>query len=239
MKDLSSYNKTSLNSNSFSFSIFDKLPSTANPFTSKPRYADLEIFRQLVEESKAGLHHQPYSSHKKKTHLYKSVFFGFAILFFILEIIALAIPSALGCGFLFSSCSFLKGIIVSICTVFSVSSLTLALRLKAEKEAVASLIRKARIRLAAIYARKKVRSNLNFFSFFLNPARQKAAALKLAYYEVYDKMNDKKEESLHLVHRISTAETLNAHEKEDLLNQAIEELNDQLQHLTTAFRHAG
>jgi hypothetical protein len=57
------------------------------------------------------------------------------------------------------------------------------------------------------------------------------------YHEVCDKINDKKDEALHLVHRISTAETLTLEEKEDLLNQAVEEFNDKLRALIETFKH--
>ena len=62
--------------------------------------------------------------------------------------------------------------------------------------------------------------------------------LRQLYHEVIDKINHKKDETLHLVHRIATAETLDNQEKEDLLNQAIEEFNDKLQMLVHNFRHA-
>lgn len=212
-------------------------------FTAKPvfhikRYADLDSFRQQIEESQAGLHHQPYTSYKKNTLFYKSIFLGFAALFLMLSLTAMAIPSAMGCGFFFRSCAFLKGIIVVFCTALSLSSLTLGLRLRAEKEALAYSIRKTKALMAAIYARKKVRMGVKSMFAIMGPARLKTSALKEMYRETSDKINDKKDESLHLIHRIATAETLDEQEKEILLNQALEELNDQLQALTHTFRHA-
>lgn len=211
---------------------------TAKSSFSQQRYIDLDIFRLQIEESKAGLHHLPYTNNKKNTTFYKSVFLGFASLFLVLNITTMAIPSALGCGFLFSSCTFLKGIIVSVCTFLSATALTIALRLKAEKEAVVHSVRKAKAHTAAIYARKKVSIGIkNVFSLF-GPGREKAAALRQLYQDTCDKINDKKDETLHLVHRIATAETLDLLEKEDLLNQAIEEFNEKLHQLTQTFRHA-
>jgi len=58
------------------------------------------------------------------------------------------------------------------------------------------------------------------------------------YHEGLDKINDKKDEALHLVQRIATAQTLDRVEKETLLNQAIEELHEKLKLLTHTFRHA-
>lgn len=210
----------------------------AKPSFTQKRYADLDIFRKQIEQSKAGLHHQPYTNNKKNTSFYKSIFLGFAAFFLCLGLTAMAIPSALGCGFFFSSCTLLKGIIVTICTFFSLSALTLGLRMRADKEAVAHCVRKTKAHLTAVYARKKVRMGIKSIFAFVGPQRQKAVAVSHLYHEALDKVNDKKEEALHLLHRIATAETFSDSEKEDLLNQAIEEFHEQLQMIAQTFRHA-
>lgn len=210
----------------------------AKPSFTQKRYADLDVFRKQIEQSKAGLHHQPYTNNKKNTSFYKSIFMGFAAFFFFLGIIAMAMPTALGCGFFFSSCTFLKGIIVSICTSFSLAAFTLGMRLRADREAVAHCVRKTKAHLAAVYARKKVRMGIKSIFAFVGPHKQKAVALNHMFDEACDKINDKKEEALHLAHRIATAETLDDHEKEDLLNQAIEEFHEKLQMIAQTFRHA-
>ena len=114
----------------------------------------------------------------------------------------------------------------------------MGLRLRAEKEAVSLSVRKTKAHAATIYARKKVRLGIKSFFSLFGPERQKSVALKHMYHEVCDKINNKKDETLHLVNRIATAETLDQHEKEDLLNQAIEEFNHKLHVLTNNFRHA-
>jgi len=207
------------------------------PTLKQQRYADLDLFRQQVEESKAGLHHQPYTSRKKHTARYKGAFFGLAFLFFLFTVVTMAIPSAVGCGFLFSSCTVLKSIIVTISTTLSLASFLMALSLKAEKEAIVSLVRKARTHLAAIRARKQIRMGIRGSFPLFGKHRHAAMGLRQAYQEMLDGINDRAEETLHLVHRIATAETLPAQEKEDLLNQAIEELHDKLQHMIHGFRH--
>lgn len=243
MNETFSYNKTHPFFNPLSLKASSEIPQVPkHHFTVKPsyqqqRYADLDFFRQQIVESKAGLHHQPYTMNKKNTSFYKSIFLGLAALFFFLGILAMAIPSALGCGFFFSSCTFLKAMIVTLCTFFSLSSLTIGLKLRAEKEAVAYFVRRTKAHVATIYARKQVRMGIKSLFAFMGPNRKKVVALKHMYHEICDKINDKKEETLHLVYRIATAETLEAIEKEALLNQAIEEFNDKLQLLTHTFRH--
>lgn len=209
-----------------------------HPTLRQQRYADLDLFRQQVEESKAGLHHQPYTNRKKQTGRYKWVFLGFSLLFFVFALVTIGIPSAIGCGFFFSSCTLLKGIIVTISTTLSLSALLMGLSLRAEKEAIASLVGKAKAHLTAIYARKQTRMGIRGFFSLIGAHRHAAIALRQMYREIHDLINDKKEETLHLVSRIATAETLHDQEKEDLLNQAIEELHDKLQHILHGFRHA-
>lgn len=209
---------------------------TAKLAFSKQRFADLDFFRQQIEKSKAGLHHQPYTTYRRTVLLYKTVFFSFAFLFGILGFTSLAIPSAIACGF-FSMCTAVKGVLASLCMVFSLTAFTMAFSMSSEKEAVAQYIRKTRATLLTIYRRKQIRLGIKpFFGFFTHS--HQAATLRQMYYEAIDQVNDKKEASLHLMHRIGTAKTLDRKEKEDLLNQAIEELNEKLRALVHTFRHA-
>jgi hypothetical protein len=207
------------------------------PFFIQQRYADLDSFRQQIEQSKAGLHHQPFTSNKRNTAFYKTIFFGFAAIFFGLGLTAMAIPFSLGCAF-FGTCTLLKGGIVAVCTILSLSAFTLGLRLKPEKEALAYYVRKTKTRISAIYARKKINAGIKSLFAFLGPNRLKAAALRQMYHDTLERINDKNEEAVHLAHRIVTAETLNFQEKEDLLNQAIEEFSEKLHLVVQSFRHA-
>jgi hypothetical protein len=235
--------ETNITSNIIPFSDLEGVTQVSkqrfviHPSLKQQRYTDLEFFRQQIEESKAGLHHQPYTNQKRATKKYQWTFFSFAFLFFALTLITVFIPSAVGCGFLFSSCTLLKGGIVTVSGFLSLSALLVALALKIEKEAIYTRIKKAKAHLAAIYVRKQVRLGIKKRLFFTSN-REIAITLKHMYQETYDLINDKKEETMHLVNRIVTAETLQPEEKEDLLNQALEELHDKLQHLLHQFRHA-
>lgn len=210
---------------------------TFKPSLGQQRYTELDIFRQQIEQSRAGLHHKPYTSNKRNVFLYKTIFFAFALIFAILGVAVLAVPSALGCGF-FSSCTAIKSVLASLCTIFSLSAFTIAFSMSHEREVIQEYVRKARARLATIYARKCRRMGIkSIFAFFTHHRRQ-ALLLRQTYHEACDKINDEKESALHLAHRIATAQTLDAEEKESLLNQAIEELNEKLMTLCHTFRHA-
>ncbi|MEI8366217.1 MAG: hypothetical protein WCF65_07340 [Parachlamydiaceae bacterium] len=202
------------------------------------RFDDLEIFRQEIEESRAGLHHQPYSSKKNNVLVYKLVFFGFSLLFFALGIAATWLPSAISCGLLFGTCTFLKGAVLSICILLSLTSFIFCLTLQARREAVLEAVRRAKLHLKSILVRKQIRMGLKRFVIFFGEQRTQAAALVQMYHDGIEKINDKKDEAIHLVHRIATAQTLDKKEKETLLNQAIEELDEKLRVLIHSFRHA-
>jgi len=211
---------------------------TAKLAFSNHRYAELDFFRQQIEQSRAGFHHQPYTNNKKAAWIYKSIFFGFSILFLVLALASFKLSVSLSFTLFFSSYILPKGIIATICSLFTLSSLMMALAIRSEREAVLRCIRQAKSSLTRIYARKRIRMGIKSCFAILGHQRQRYLALRHLYQEAYDKIQDKKEEALHLVARIATASTLNKKEKEDLLNQAVEELHDKLMLLSHAFRHS-
>lgn len=202
------------------------------------RYDELDIFRQQIEESKAGLHHKPYTQNKKSVFIYRCIFLGIAIVFFSLAIAAFSLPSTFHTGLLFGTLTTVKNVVISICFMLSAAALSLGITLQAEKEAVYQCVRRAKAHLERIYGRKSLKLGLKRFINLFGKQRLQTQALRQMYQESLDKINDKKEETLHLVQRIATAETLEAAEKESLLNQAVEELNEKLLILTHTFRHS-
>lgn len=210
----------------------------AKPAYLQAKYEDLESFRQEIEESKAGLHHQPYTANRRTVTYYKFIFFGIAILFLGLGVTAMSMPTYPGSHLILNTYTLLKGIAVTVSAFLSISSLAIALTLRAEREAVLQYVRKTRAQLATVFARKHVKLGIKrFFAIFGNDRRQ-SDALKNMYHEALEKVADIKDESMHLVNRISTANTLDKAQKETLLNQAIEELNDKLRQLVRSFKHA-
>lgn len=129
-----------------------------------------------------------------------------------------------------------KGVVVSFCLLLALSAIAMALNIRTEREAILHCVRRARLQLSRYYARKRMQCRVNSSFFFTNPKRQLNASLKQAYREAWDKINDKKEEALHLTQRIISAKTLHWSEKEILLNQAIEELHEKLFLLVHTFK---
>lgn len=206
-------------------------------FPYHERYNDLESFRQQIEESKAGFHHRPYTSHKKSVGVYRSIFCAISLLFIFLGLSAFSLPSIIHTGLLFGTLTTAKGVIIGLCSLFSIASLTIGLMMQAEKEAVVSCVKGAKKQIARIYRRKGLKLSWERPLLFSRPKRLQAKLLRQSYREKLDKIDDKKDETLHLVHRITTAETLNLSEKESLLNQAIEELGEKLQSLIHSFKN--
>jgi hypothetical protein len=206
---------------------------------SRQRYHELDVFRYQIEQSKAGIYHQPYTMNKKTVFVYKLIFFGLAGLFAALSFIAMSIPMVHAWAFFsISSTTFFKCIVVSICSLLAVVSFLMGFTLRTEREAVQRCIRKAYVSISRIYTRKRLRMGIKRFVAFFGPHRRLAADMRHTYHEICDKINDKKDETMHLVHRIATAETLTPPQKEVLLNQAIEELHDKLMFVIHSFRHS-
>jgi len=205
---------------------------------TRPRFSDLDSFRQEIEQSKAGLHHQPYTNNKKSVFHYRLTFFFLALLFAFLGFLAMKLSSIAGNALFIPTTSFVKGGICTICFLLSTCSFAIALAIRAERETILQCIRKAKAMLSAIYARKRLRIGMKRFFAFYGQHGKIAVALKHAYDEALDRINNKKDEALHLIHRIATATTLNMDEKEALFNQAAEELNEKLMTLTHTFRQA-
>ena len=210
--------------------------NTINPVQAQ-KYIDLDSFRKNIEQSKAGLHHQPYTNNKTPVLIYKGLFFSFALLFLILGILSMYLPMTMSVSFFFNSFTLLKSVIIVSCTLLSLFSFIYALTLQIEKETIRDCVRKAKINHKVIYARKQFRLGLHPIFSFMGTKKSQATALRHAYHEGLEKINDKKDETYHLAQRIVTAKLLSPIEKEALLNQAIEELNEKLRLLTHSFRH--
>lgn len=222
---------------SFNYSA-PKVPKylfTARLTPIRKKFQDLDLFRKEVEHAKAGIHHQPYTHHKRNVMKYRVAFLAFAFLFLVLGTVCFNIHIVHLWG-LFTSTWKIKGFLVSLCFMCSLSGITMALAMKTEKEAVHFIAGKSKASIAKNYARKRMKMGLKRYFAFISPFYKEAKEMKLAYEEAKDKINEKKEEALHLVHNIATAETLNIEEKEMLLNQALQEFTDKLRYIEYNFK---
>jgi hypothetical protein len=216
------------------------LPQVARRFfaaPSSPRFPELELFRQQIELNRAGLYHQPYSNNKFYTRIYKAVFFGFSLLFVLLSVITFKVSFAFSWGiFNFQAIGLAKTAIVSLCMLFAFSALTIAFSIRTEREAIYHCVRRARMQLSRSFAQKRIQCRSGRLLGFTQPKREINASIRQTYRESWHRINDRKEEALHLVQRIASAKTIHWNEKEMLMNQAIEELHEKLFLLVHSFK---
>lgn len=204
------------------------------PFAERD-YAELHLFRQQIEQTRNGLHPQPYTESKSSAMIYRYIFLSFAFLFTLLGTGVLFATTSMNYAF-FDFSFVCKGFLTLACVLLAASSFVLAVRMRTEREAIMHYYNKARTHASKIYARKKVKLGIkNFLNFFGKNQRQ-AAALAHLYHDACDKIHDRKEEALRLVNRITYARDLDAETKEMLYNQAIAEFNDKLTLIAHTFK---
>lgn len=204
---------------------------------SRRDYTELDIFRQQIEQNQEGLHHQPYTASQSMVRTYKLIFYGFGLLFGILAIFVMLTTTSTSYPF-FNFSIILKSFITMTCGFLSLTAFLLAIGMRTEREAIRQYVAMARANLAKIYARKRMKMGSKRFIAFFGKNQKQVIALKQAYHEISDKINERKVEALHLVKRIANTRSLDNKTKETLYNQAISELNDKLILLTHTFKHS-
>lgn len=211
--------------------LFSKPPS------SRRDYTELEIFRQQIELNQQGLHHQPYTANKSGVTVYKSIFYGFACVFVFLGLFVTATSSTFTYAF-FNFSIVLKTFITLVCALLALASLIMAMTMRTDREAVMHYTRMSQANLTKLYARKKMKLGIKRFLAFFGHPQPEMIALKQMHHEIGDKINERKEETLHLVDRINSTSSMDMETKEMLYNQAIAEFNDKLTLLVHNFKHS-
>lgn len=207
------------------------------PFRSRRDFTELDIFRQQIEHNQEGLHHQPYTVSRSAVMTYKSIFYGFALIFGILGVFVILSTSSLAYP-IFNFPIVLKTLMMMFCSFLSFSAFIVAIQMRTEREAIRHYVSLASANLAKIYARKRMKMGVKRFIVFFGKNQKQLIALKQSYHEITDKIHEHKEQALHLVKRVANTQTLDAQTKELLYNQAISELNDKLTLLTHTFKHS-
>lgn len=208
-----------------------------NLFNKNMRYyAELELFKQHIEINQQGLYHQPYTMNKSAVKLYKTIFYGFAGIFIFLGLLVLG-TSFVYTHTIFSFSILLKTCTTLICSLLALASFIIAVTMKTEREAVMQYTRMAKANLTKFYARKRIKLGIKRYLTVFGYPLKEASTLKQMYHEIYDKINECKEETLHLVNRIASASE-NFEMKETLYNQAIAEFNEKLVSLVNSFNKA-
>src|SRR4029078_7083259 len=101
-------------------------------------------------------------------------------------------------------------------------------------EASGHLTAMAKRKLLQLYSCKRIEQGLQNLLFFLKDYN-KHNALKQKYQEAPHKIEDQREETIHLLYKIQKFGTVEASYRELLFNQALAEMNDKLQYTLQSF----
>lgn len=202
--------------------IFNFVSNSYTQFLSKQNKelvdysSSLEPFRQPINES-----NQIYLLQKKYSKIYQLIFFGLSLLFFSLGAIVYFNTTNWACSVYFQNCVFIKSSIYMSCLIFGIICGGLSYFLKPEIDSIYLIVKKAEKKLKELYKREV--SAVPFFN-------------KQTYYQSIDKIRDQKEKTIHLIERINTSKTIKRDEKEDLIHEALLELQNILNGILKSFK---
>jgi len=198
-------------------------------------YPELEIFKQQMEENKGSVKHHTYEVNSGKVFRYRLIFFAFGLLFLGLSLAVFQKNVAFThilYGNIFSS---LKSMVIVISLSFAFLSIGFGYSLCVAKEAAHQIAAKTKRRLLRAYTKKRIELGLaGLISYGWN--YYKYSSLKQTYHSAYEKIEDQKEETVHLLKKIRNSNETDEKEKELLFNQAIGEMNQKLRLLVQNYK---
>lgn len=197
--------------------------------TSSSCYEELNEFKLQIEDVI-----KPYHVHKRNAINYRLIFWLIGLVFINLMFITYFQNTNWFCGLYFFNCSFMRLSLSGICGIFAIAALTLGIHIRAEREAVGQLLRKVKQKITLIYSQQCSKRGLRrFLSLF--KACPQIAGVKRAYHDAIEKIHEIKEHTLHLMYHIVQARGLDRTSKEQLLNQALLEMQDRLEAVVRKF----
>ncbi len=185
--------------------------------------SDLQNFKEKFDAEQKIL----YAERKSKVIRYRTIFITFGIIFVSLS------------AYIFTKSPIwiMSGIKPYICLftfLMGIGAFTIAIALRYEKEAVRSIYHKSLSKLNRAYVEKKGEADHQNLEF--GESWQKKSALKIAYRTAQTKMKHEELDALHLMDKIVKAPSLNLEMKEKLFNQALEELQNNLDQIIQSYR---
>jgi hypothetical protein len=203
---------------------------------SASHYPELRHFRSKLEDDRCSFQFLPYTVRKKTVARYRATFLALGAIFFVLANATYFKTLSWSCGFLFGTCNFVKGFICSLAGILSLAAFLIGFFMRTEKETIHHHMIKARQKLNNIYLKKKVEFGLKQFFSIEEEHLRRTAALKHAYREIYQKIEEYKEEALFLSEKIQLDGDLTQEQKENLFNQAALEFIRQVESAIQKFQ---
>lgn len=200
-------------------------------------YPELSLFKKQLKEEKTCPRYLPYTAHKKQALTYRFIFFGFSGLFAILGIL-IFLKTGVWSPLIYTNLmGAAKKLVCFISAILSIATFILGFSLTTETDAIKFYVSKSQSILREIRWRKQKRFGLQRFFGFGVPYYQNIL-LKQAYLETLSKIRQAKESAIQLSERIRSNPSINKQEREVLHNQALSELNDQLEALLHVFNQS-
>ena len=198
-------------------------------------YANLNKFREKMEQSKDAPHHKPYQAAKQKALTYQYIFLALMVIFIILFSLVysytrnpyihllsmhFALPKAIGC---------------TLAAICATASGFVALTIKVEREAINNLINRAKKQLGREYRKRWAKLSLKS-DYTLLTRYKYLNVLKESHHRALEKVAESREIALMILEKIAACPESELTLKEVLYNEAIFELDDRLQYEIKKFK---
>lgn len=214
-----------------------KIPSLAvAKLKPKPhRYLELEIFKQQLHGDGEMVLYHTFEASSRKVRSYRLAFFGLGLFFSVLAAFVFQ-HNLIFFTVLFGNLSmFVKAFLMATSFMLAFAACWIGCSLCVATEASGCLAAKAKHKLLQLYSCKRIENGLQGI-FILPRDRGKYFWLKQQYRHALHKIEDQKEQTLHLLQKIQNYSTVEAGYRELLFNQALAEFNDKLQILLYSFK---
>lgn len=189
---------------------------------------ELELFKEQMLGNGEDLFFQTYATSNEKIRIYRVIFFALGVLFMGIALYTLN-PNLRLFTSLFGNISILaKGFLVGLSLTLSFLAMSIGYSLCIAKEAGSFLTAKAKRKLMHMYARKRLEKGISGFSFF-GKSYTMHSNLKQEYLESLDLIKEQQEKAVHLLQKIQQFSGVDPSYRELLFNQALAEMNDELQ----------
>lgn len=180
------------------------------------------------------LYLQLYMVKKKQASLYKMIFNGLAVVFFLLAAIVYFNTTNWACSLYFQNCAFIKASTYSLCLFLAFAAAGFAYSIHPEKETAQYLINRMLNALKDSYKRRKM--ELGFILDMQPETRKKRLFFKQNYQQTLEKMKEHKQQSFHTLEKLSYTSHYDRDTKNQLITQALSDLQNALNAALQSFK---
>lgn len=194
------------------------------------RFAELHQFKQQID---GGLT-QPYHVHRSNALTYRTIFWTIGLLFIILMWVTYQQNTNWFCGLFFSNCFMAKLTLSGICGLLAVTAVAIGKYIRADREAMAYLLRNVKRKIQAVYAHQCATLGWKRFLMFFHGCAVSAGARR-AYHDAMEKVHEIQDVTRHLLRHILSSREMDRRTRERLLNQALLEMREKLDNVVHVF----